>query len=159
MNKAILMGRLTRDPDLRTTPAQVTVATFTLAVDRRFKNASGERQADFIPVVAWRNNADFVGKYCKKGSKLIVTGSIQTRTYDDKEGRKVYVTEVVADDIEFAESKRDDSGNSYGGQPQGQSQSQSMQTGGAKSAQNFAQDNSDGFLAIDDDDTSLPFDL
>ncbi|MHB8963004.1 MAG: single-stranded DNA-binding protein [Saccharofermentanales bacterium] len=157
MNKAILMGRLTRDPDLRTTPAQVTVATFTLAVDRRFKNASGEKQADFIPVVAWRNNADFVGKYCKKGSKLVVTGSIQTRTYDDKEGRKVYVTEVVADDIEFAESKRDDSGSGYGGQAQ--SQSQNMQTTGTKSAQSFTQDNSDGFLAIDDDDTSLPFDL
>ena len=111
MNKAILMGRLTRDPELRTTSSQVPVATFTLAVDRKFKNANGEKQADCIPVVAWRNNADFVGKYCKKGSKMIVTGSIQTRAYDDKEGRKVYVTEVIADDIEFAESKRDDAGS------------------------------------------------
>lgn len=155
MNKAILMGRLTRDPELRTTTAQVTVATFTLAVDRKFKNASGEKQADFISIVAWRNTADFVGKYCKKGSKLLVTGSIQTRTYDDKDGKKVYVTEVVAEDIEFAESKRDDSGNGYGGQ----SQTPTMQAPGTKSAQGFAQDNTDGFLAIDDDDTSLPFDL
>jgi single-strand DNA-binding protein len=155
MNKAILMGRLTRDPELRTTPSQVTVATFTLAVDRRFKSANGERQADFIPVVAWRNNADFVGKYCKKGSKMIVTGSIQTRTYDDKDGKKVYVTEVIADDIEFAESKRDDGGSGY----TAPSPNQGMQTSGSKSAPAYSQDNSDGFLAIDDDDTSLPFDL
>ncbi len=155
MNKAILMGRLTRDPELRTTPSQVTVATFTLAVDRRFKNAGGERQADFIPIVAWRNNAEFVGKYCRKGSKLLVTGSIQTRNYDDKEGRKVYVTEVIADDIEFAESKRDDTSGGYGGQ----SPAQGTQAAGPKNPQELARDNSDGFLAIDDDDTSLPFDL
>ena len=111
MNKAIIMGRLTRDPEVRTTPTQVPVATFTLAVDRRFKSSNGEKQADFIPVVAWRNQADFVGKYFKKGSKMIVVGSIQTRTYDDKDGKKVYVTEIVAEDIEFAESKRDDSAN------------------------------------------------
>lgn len=106
MNKAILIGRLTRDPDIRTTQNSTMVATFTLAVDRKFKDKDGNRQADFISVVAWRGTAEFVGKYCTKGTKLVVSGSIQTRTYDDKDGKKVYVTEVVADDVEFAESKK-----------------------------------------------------
>ena len=106
MNKAILSGRLTRDPNLKTTSSQISVATFTLAVDRKFKDNNGERKADFIPCVAWRNTADLVGKYCTKGTKLIVEGEIQTRTYDDKDGKKVYVTEIVVDNIEFAESKR-----------------------------------------------------
>lgn len=130
MNKAILCGRLTRDPELKMTPSHISVATFTLAVDRKFKNSAGERQADFISVVAWRGTADFIGKYCRKGTKLIVSGSIQTRTYEDKDGKKVYVTEVVADDVEFAESKREDTGP--------RSEQQNI----------FA-----------DDDTSLPFDL
>jgi single-strand DNA-binding protein len=153
MNKAIIMGRLTRDPEVRTTPTQVPVATFTLAVDRRFKSSTGEKQADFIPVVAWRNQADFVGKYFKKGSKMIVVGSIQTRTYDDKDGKKVYVTEIVAEDIEFAESKRDDSAN-----PSPYPSSQAG--GGFSSPSNFPQAPSgDGFFTTADDDTSLPFDL
>lgn len=107
MNKAILIGRLTRDPELRTTQSQISVATFTLAVDRRFKNKDGEREADFINVVAWRSTAEFVGKYCKKGTKLAICGNIQTRNYENKEGNKVYVTEVVADEVEFAESKKE----------------------------------------------------
>ena len=107
MNKCFIMGRLTRDPEIRTTPNQVMVATFTLAVDRRGKSGNGERQADFIPVVAWRNTAEFVGKYFKKGSKMIVIGSIQTRNYDDKDGKRVYITETIADEIEFAETKKD----------------------------------------------------
>lgn len=154
MNKAILIGRLTRDPDMRTTPQQVAVATFTIAIDRKFKNAGGERQADFINIVAWRQSAEFVGKYFKKGSKIVVVGSIQTRTYDDKDGKKVYVTEVVADEIEFAESKRDDSSNgSY--QPSGNGTGSSNQ-----GSQNFPSvPSTDGFLTMDDDDTSLPFDL
>lgn len=153
MNKAIIMGRLTRDPDVRTTPTQVPVATFTLAVDRRFKSSSGDKQADFIPVVAWRNNADFVGKYFRKGSKMIVIGSIQTRTYDDKDGKKVYVTEIVADEIEFAETKREESGSP--------SSYPASQTGnGNPNSSNFPQPPSgDGFFTTADDDTSLPFDL
>lgn len=142
MNKAIIMGRLTRDPDVRTTPAQISVATFTLAVDRKFKNANGEKQADFISVVAWRGTADIVGKYFRKGSKMIVIGSIQTRTYDDKDGKKVYVTEVVADEVEFAESKKDDG------------QQHAPQQGGS-----FPAPSGDGFFSTADDDTSLPFDL
>ena len=136
MNKALIMGRMVRDPEIRTTPAQVKVATFTLAVDRKFKNANGERQADFIPVVAWRNTAEFVEKYFKKGSKMIVIGSIQTRTYDDKDGKKVYVTEIVADEVEFAESKKDDGQATFTQPAQGE------------------------FYAPADDDTNaLPFDL
>jgi len=151
MNKAILMGRLTRDPDLRTTPSQVSVATFTLAVDRRYKSSTGERQADFISVVAWRNTADFIGKYCRKGTKLVVSGSIQTRTYDDKDGKKVYVTEVVADDVEFAESKRDGSGD--------YSEPQTAISNDSFSRQKPSADADEGFTTVDDDDTSLPFDL
>lgn len=154
MNKVILMGRLTRDPDLRTTPSQVSVATFTLAVDRRFKSSTGERQADFISVVAWRNTADFVGKYCRKGTKLVVSGSIQTRTYDDKDGKKVYVTEVVADDIEFAESKRDSAGDFPESTGTGNTDPFSR-----PKASSAADNSEEGFTALDDDDTSLPFDL
>ena len=106
MNKAILMGRLTRDPEVRTTQSQIAVASFTLAVDRRFKNAAGEREADFIPVTCWRGLADLAGKYLTKGTKIIVVGAIQTSTYEDKDGKKVYKTEIVADEIEFAESKK-----------------------------------------------------
>ncbi|MHB1485687.1 MAG: single-stranded DNA-binding protein [Saccharofermentanales bacterium] len=152
MNKAIIMGRLTKDPDIRTTQTQTAVATFTVAVDRRFKSANGEKQADFIPVVAWRQQADFVGKYFKKGSKIIVIGSIQTRTYDDKDGKKVYVTEIVADELEFAESKREDgSGSQY---PAAQQNSGSQSNSGFPPASN-----GDGFFTTSDDDTSLPFDL
>ena len=114
MNLAICMGRLTRDPESKATQTGVAVATFTIAVDRKFKNAAGEKVADFIPVVAWRNTAEFVGKYLKKGNKVVVTGSIQTRTYDDKDGKKVYITELIADDVEFAESKSDKGNESFG---------------------------------------------
>jgi len=109
MNKAILNGRLTKDPDLRMTPSQVPVCTFTLAIDRRFKDASGNRQADFIPIIAWRQQAEFANKYFRKGSKMIVVGSIQTRSWDDAEGKRHYATEVIADEIEFGESKQQQS--------------------------------------------------
>jgi single-strand DNA-binding protein len=152
MNKAILMGRLTKDPELRTTSSQIPVATFTLAVDRRFKNAEGERQADFISIVAWRSTAEFIGKYFRKGSKIVIVGSIQTRTYDDKEGRRIYVTEVVAEETYFAESKRDDAGESAY-KPTGKDFSGSDSSPSLTSS-------ADGFITLDDDDdTSLPFDL
>ena len=86
MNKAILMGRLTRDTELRTTVSNIPVCSFTVAVDRRFKSASGERQADFISVVAWRQQAELVAQYFNKGSRILVVGSIQTRNWDDSEG-------------------------------------------------------------------------
>lgn len=104
MNKVILMGRLTKDPELRYTGNNTPVATFTLAVDRAFQN-NGQREADFINTVIWNKQAEAVKKFLTKGSKIIVEGRIQTRNYDDKDGKKVYVTEVVADRFEFCESK------------------------------------------------------
>lgn len=105
MNKAIITGCLTRDPEKRTTPNGVSVSTFTIAVKRRFKNVDSGYDADFINCVAWRATADFVAKYFQKGSRIGVVGSIQTRSYDDKNGNKRYVTEVVADEVEFAGGK------------------------------------------------------
>ena len=105
MNKAILVGNLTRDPEMRTTPSGVSCATFTVACQRRFVNQQGVREADFINCVAWRSTADFVGRYMTKGTKVAVDGSIQTRSYDAQDGTKRYVTEVVVDNIEFAGSR------------------------------------------------------
>lgn len=107
MNKAILIGRLTRDVELRTTASGVSVASFSIAVNRRFKNADGGYDADFINCVAWRQQAEFISKYFKKGQQIGLVGSIQTRTYDDKDGKKVYVTEVAVDEAEFVGSKSD----------------------------------------------------
>ena len=107
MNKTILMGRLTKDPDTRytqTTNTQVT--SFTLAVNRRFAK-EGEQQADFINIVAWNKTAEFVSKYFKKGQQVGVIGRIQTRTWDDDQGQKHYVTEVIAEEVYFADSKRE----------------------------------------------------
>ena len=101
MNCVSLVGRLTKDPAIKNTASQVTVCRFTLAVDRRFKDANGQRQTDFINCVAWRQAATFISSYFHKGSKIAVTGSIQTRNYDDNDGKKVYVTEVVVDEAEF----------------------------------------------------------
>jgi single-strand DNA-binding protein len=143
MNKAILMGRLTRDPELRTTSGQVSVCTFTLAVDRRFKSAGGERQADFIPIVAWRQQAEFASKYFRKGSRMIVVGSIQTRSWDDTEGKRHSVTEVIADEIYFADSKKGES--SY--------------EGPAAAPSAAPAPSGDGFFPGPDDDTALPFDI
>lgn len=106
MNKSILLGRLTKDPELRTTATGVNVCSFTIAVNRRFKNATGEYETDFINCVAWRQQADFLCKYFSKGSALALVGSIQTRSYEDADGKRVYVTEVAADEIHFAGDKK-----------------------------------------------------
>ena len=106
MNKAILIGRLTRDPELRYTSSNRAVCQFTVAIDRPFTNqASGQREADFINVVAWDKTGENVGKYMTKGRLIAVEGRIQTRSYDNNEGRKVYVTEVVANNVQFLESR------------------------------------------------------
>lgn len=105
MNNVSLIGRLTRDPELKHTSSDVAVTTFTIAVDRRFKNANGDRQADFITCVAWRQQAEFVGKYFSKGSRIALIGSIQTRKWEDADGHNRTSTEVVVDNIEFVESK------------------------------------------------------
>ena len=112
MNKVILMGRLTRDPEVRYTQTSNTlVASFTLAVNRRFVRQGEERQADFINIVAWGKLGEFCSKYYKKGQQVAITGRIQTRTWDDDQGQKHYITEVVAEEAYFAESKRDSADN------------------------------------------------
>ena len=104
MNKVELVGRLTKEPEVKLTSNQTAYCNFTVAVDRKFKDKDGNRQADFIICVAWKQTATFIQKYFHKGNKIGLTGSIQTRTYEDNEGRTVYVTEVIVDDVEFVES-------------------------------------------------------
>ncbi|MBS4196552.1 single-stranded DNA-binding protein [Lederbergia citri] len=167
MNRVVLVGRLTKDPDLRYTPNGVPVATFTLAVNRTFTNQQGEREADFINCVIWRKPAENVANYLKKGSLAGVDGRIQTRNYDGQDGKRVYVTEVLADSVQFLEPRNSSSqgrgdfaGNQYGGdqndqyQPYGQNQNQ-------RSNQNFTRANEDPFSndgqPIDISDDDLPF--
>lgn len=104
MNKVELIGRLTKDPEIKLTSNQTKYCGFTIAADRRFKDKEGQKQTDFINCLAWRNTAEFIAKYFKKGAKIAVVGSIQTRSYDDQQGQKHYVTEVVVDEVEFVES-------------------------------------------------------
>lgn len=107
MNKTFLVGRLTKDPELNYTKSELAICNFTVAVNRSFTNAQGEREADFINVVVYRKQAENVKKYCAKGSLVGIDGRIQTRNYDNQEGKKVYVTEVVADNVTFLSNKKD----------------------------------------------------
>ena len=107
MNKVTLLGRLTRDPEFDQTTSGISVAKFTLAVNRRYTNEDGEREADFINIVAWRTNADICHKYLKKGSKIAVVGSIQNRSYEGTDGTKKFTTDIMADEIEFLSTKND----------------------------------------------------
>ena len=111
MNKVFLIGRLTRDPELRYTGSNVPVATFTLAVNRNFTNQDGEREADFFNIVVWRKQAENVKNYLSQGSQVAVEGRLQTRSYDDTNGQKRYVTEVVAENVEFLSRKSSESSN------------------------------------------------
>ena len=110
LNVAAIMGRLVADPELRHTPSDVAVTTFRVAVDRSYQKSGTERQADFIDVVAWRGTAEFVCKYFQKGSMIAVTGSIQTRNYEDKQGNKRTAFEIVASDVSFCGSRRESGG-------------------------------------------------
>lgn len=144
LNKAILMGRLTRDPELRYTgDANIPVVSFTLAVDRGYARQGEERQTDFIPITAWRSTAEFVNRNFTKGQLVAVTGRIQVRNYQDKDGNNRTATNVVADEVFFAEPKRNNSGSTSGGS--------SVFGGGAYGA---AAD--DGFMPVDTAD-DLPF--
>lgn len=105
LNHIVIMGRLTRDPELRCTSNGTSVASFTLAVDRDFKNANGDRETDFIDVVAWRNTAEFVYKHFGKGRMAVVSGRLQIRTWTDKDGSKRKTAEIVADSVYFGDSK------------------------------------------------------
>ena len=121
MNKAILIGRLTRDPELRYTSSNRAVCQFTVAIDRPFTSQGGQREADFINIVAWDKTGENVGKYMSKGRLIAVEGRIQTRNYDNNEGKKVYVTEVVASNVQFLESKNattNNNGNSFNSMPE-----------------------------------------
>ncbi len=139
MNKVILMGRLTKDPELRYTSGNNTaVCSFTIAVNRRFAK---EAQADFFNIVAWEKTAEFCGKYFAKGQQVGIIGRLQTRTWDDNEGKRHYVTEVVAEETYFADSKRGDG---------------SAAPAGGRSYQDAPAPAGDGFYPMDDDD-ELPF--
>lgn len=118
LNKIILMGRLTRDPELRRTPSGTPVTSFSLAVDRDFKSQDGEKETDFIDIVAWRSTAEFVSKYFTKGRMAVVEGRLQIRDWTDKDGSKRRSAEVVAEKVYFGDSKRDgDTSNTGAGRP------------------------------------------
>ena len=156
MNKVILMGRLTRDPEVRYSQGEnsTAIARYTLAVDRRFRrNNDGEQTADFIGCVAFGRSAEFAEKYFRQGLKVIVTGRIQTGSYTNKEGQKVYTTDVVVEDQEFAESKAASMANGGDGYQTGYQQSQAPASKPAPSAAV-----GDGFMNIPDGiEEELPF--
>ena len=142
MNKVILIGNLANDPESRTTQSGVAQCSFRIAVQRRFKGANGERETDFLPVVCWRQTAEFAQRYLAKGRKVAVEGSIQTRSYDAQDGSKRYVTEIIADSVE-----------AVGGSEDGAQNAQNAR--GTQNAQKPAQNHQAEFTEVDDDE--LPF--
>lgn len=148
INRVILVGRLTKDPEYRQTPNGIDVANFTLAVNRNFKSKNGEQQADFINVVVFRNQAQNVNNYLSKGSLAGVDGRFQSRSYENKEGRRVFVTEVVADSVQFLEPKNNNQQNSQSQQQRGQAPAGNNPFGNGMQ-------NANGPIDISDDD--LPF--
>ncbi|EMP8909637.1 TPA: single-stranded DNA-binding protein [Staphylococcus aureus] len=151
LNRTVLVGRLTKDPELRSTPNGVNVGTFTLAVNRPFTNAQGERETDFINVVVFKKQAENVKNYLSKGSLAGVDGRLQTRSYDNKDGQRVFVTEVVADSVQFLEPKNNNQqqNNNYQQQNNAYNAPQNRQ----QSNNPFA--NANGPIEISSDD--LPF--
>ena len=173
LNHIVIMGRLTRDPELRRTGSGIAVASFTVAVDRDFGGRDGgERETDFIDCVAWRQTGEFVSKYFTKGSMIVVSGRLQIRNWNDKDGNKRRSAEVVADNVYFGESKRSNEGNSsyggntYGGNAYGGNSYGNNNYGG--NAYNAPAPSSGGYSApaaapasdfamLEDDDAQLPF--
>ena len=163
LNHIVIMGRLTRDPELRRTGTGIAVASFTVAVDRDFGGRDGgEKETDFIDCVAWRQTGEFVSKYFTKGRMAVVSGRLQIRNWNDKDGNKRRSAEVVADNVYFGESKRSNEGNAYGGNSYGNNNyggnaynAPAPSYGGysAPAANNPAND----FAMLDDDDAQLPF--
>ena len=149
LNKIFIMGRLTRDPELRRTQSGTAVTSFTLAVDRDFKSQSGEKETDFIDVVAWRSTAEFAAKYFTKGRMAIVEGRLQIRPWTDKEGNSRRSAEVVADNIYFGDSKRDSAGD-MGGYS---APAYTAPAGGYSAPVGSPS----GFAEIDEEDGDLPF--
>ena len=164
INNVVLVGRLTRDPELRYTANGAAVATFSLAVNRNFTNQSGEREADFINCVIWRKPAETLANYARKGTLLGVTGRIQTRNYENQQGQKVYVTEVVAENFQLLESRNaserrgTDTGCS-GNQSTTFNNNQTQTSQPSNGMPNFDRDTSDPFgsSSIDISDDDLPF--
>lgn len=132
INECVLVGRLTKDPEMRYTPSGVATTSFTIAVNRTFTNQEGEREADFIPIVTWRKTAENVANFMKKGSLVAVVGRIQVRNYENNEGRRVYVTEIVAENVQFLDNRNVDnpSGNQNQNQNQGGNQRNQGNQGG-----------------------------
>ncbi|PKR77421.1 single-stranded DNA-binding protein [Halalkalibacillus sediminis] len=163
LNRVVLVGRLTKDPDLRYTPNGVAVANFTIAVNRPFSNQQGNREADFINCVIWRRPAENLANYMGKGSMVGVDGRIQTRNFEGQDGKRVFMTEVVADSVQFLESK----GSPQGGQGsasgnasnQAQPQNQNDNRGGYQQGQPAKEDNpfSESGEPVDLSDDDLPF--
>ena len=167
LNHITIMGRLVRDPELRRTGSGIAVASFTVAVDRDFGGRDGgERETDFIDCVAWRQTGEFVSKYFTKGSMIVVSGRLQIRSWNDKDGNKRRTAEVVADNVYFGESKRSNESNAYGGNSYGNN------TGYGAPAYNAPAYNAPApgfggyaapaapasdFAMLDDDDAQLPF--
>ncbi|AOH54464.1 single-stranded DNA-binding protein [Peribacillus muralis] len=154
MNRTVLVGRLTKDPELRYTPNGVPVATFTLAVNRPFKNAAGEQEADFINVVVWRKPAENAANYLKKGSLAGVDGRVQTRNYEGQDGKRIYVTEVLAESVQFLEPRSQNTGGNSQGNTNTSSSNQN------RTQSNYTRVDDDPFsgsgsISINDDD--LPF--
>ena len=159
LNKIFIMGRLTRDPELRRTQNGTAVTSFSLAVDRDFKSQSGEKETDFIDVVAWRSTAEFVAKYFTKGRMAVVEGRLQIRDWKDREGNNRRSAEVVADNIYFGDSKRDNADGGSFNQSQGYAQSFNQvpqQQPAYQAPQNVSAAPSD-FSMLSDDDPDLPF--
>lgn len=143
INRVILVGRLTKDPELRYTPNGVAVCTFTLAVNRPFTNQQGERDVDFINCVTWRKTAENLANYQKKGNLIGIEGRIQTRSYEGVDGKRRYITEVIAESVQFLEPKKDEKTNQ-------QSQQKPQMAGGLDSFFNDSE-------TVDIDDSNLPF--
>ena len=156
LNRVILIGRLTKDPELRYTPSGVAVTTFTIAVDRPFSGQQEKREADFIPVVTWRQLAETCANYLRKGRLTAVEGRIQVRNYDNNEGRRVYVTEIVADNVRFLESP-----NSGGRDEMTGGSAEAGRSGNRNNGSGGQRDNHDPFAddgkPIDISDDDLPF--
>lgn len=152
LNTVAIMGRLTADPELRHTPSDIAVTTFTVAVNRSYVKQGAERQTDFIDVVAWRSTAEFICKYFKKGQMIAVDGSIQTRTYTDKEGKNRKAFEILANNVYFTESRASASGGAaYDSKPEYAAPPVS------EPEPSFSAGEADDFAVIDNGDDDLPF--
>lgn len=162
MNKVILMGRLTRDVEMRQTPSGVSLARFSIAVNRRFAGKDAQQQADFINCVAWRQTGEFISRYFQKGSMIAVVGSIQSRSWDGQDGKKQYATEVVVDEAYFTGSRAETGTHGSGYQNQnfgGSGQSDFIAPAPEQNSQpNFGDDfDMDGFADLDGSEDDLPF--